>query len=138
MRFVSRTTRSLLEQSREQLLRRRAAAGTLGKEFPQVEEIRVELCFTASANSVPAAQRHALYPPAPAYFEFACPFGDCDGSFDLNGIASPLLKKADPEADGSILCSGSRTRAGMPRQPCSLRANYHITAQYQASAARKG
>jgi hypothetical protein len=137
MRFVSRTTRSLLEQSREQLLRRRAAAGTLGKTFPDVEEIRVELRFTASASSVPAAQRHALYPPAPAYFEFACPFGDCDGSFDLNGVASPLLKKADPEADGTIQCSGSRTRSGMPRQPCSLRADYRIYAQYQASAAQK-
>ena len=138
MRFVSRTTRSLLEQSREQLLRRRAAAATLGKQFPEVEEIRVELCFTATTNSAPAAQRHALYPPAPAYFEFACPFGDCDGSFDLNGVASPLLKKADPEADGTVQCSGSRTRSGMPRQPCSLRADYRITAQYQASAARKG
>jgi hypothetical protein len=137
MRFVSRTTRSLLEQSREQLLRRRAAAGTLGNAFPDVEQIRVDLHFAASASAVPAAQRHALYPPAPAYFEFACPFGDCDGSFDLNGIASPLLKEAHPQADGSILCSGSRTRSGMPRQPCSLRADYRITAQYQARAARK-
>lgn len=138
MRFVSRTTRSLLEQSREQLLRRRAAAGTLGNAYPDVEQIRVDLRFTASASAVPAAQRHALFPPAPAYFEFACPFGDCDGSFDLNGIASPLLKKAVPQADGSIQCSGSRTRSGMPRQPCSLRADYLITAQYQQSSAAKG
>ncbi|MDH4259032.1 MAG: hypothetical protein OEW16_01890 [Gammaproteobacteria bacterium] len=138
MRFVSRTTRSLLEQSREQLLRRRAAAGTLGEAFPYVEQIRVELCFTASESTAPAAQRHALYPPAPAYFEFACPFGDCDGSFDLNGVASPLLKKAKSHVDGTIQCSGSRTRSGMPRQPCSLRADYMITAQYQASSAQKG
>ena len=138
MRFVSRTTRSLLEQSREQLLRRRAAAGTLGNAFPDVEQIRVDLHFAASASAVPAAQRHALYPPAPAYFEFACPFGDCDGSFDLNGVASPLLKKAHPQVNGTIQCSGSRTRSGMPRQPCSLRADYRITAQYQASSALKG
>ena len=138
MRFVSRTTRSLLEQSREQLVRRRAAAGTLGNEFPYVEQIRVDLRFAASASSVPAAQRHALYPPAPAYFEFACPFGDCDGSFNLNDIASPLLKKAVPQADGTIQCSGSRTRAGQPRQPCNLRADYLITAQYQTSSALKG
>jgi hypothetical protein len=138
MRFVSRTTRSLLEQSREQLLRRRAAAGTLGNAFPDVEQIRVDLHFAASANAVPAAQRHALYPPAPAYFEFACPFGDCDGSFDLNGIASPLLKKAHPQINGTLQCSGSRTRSGMPRQPCSLRADYRITAQYQTRSAQKG
>jgi hypothetical protein len=131
MRFVSRTTRSLLEQSREQMLRRRAAAGTLGNAFPAVEQIRVDLRFAATASSVPAAQRHALYPPAPAYFEFACPFGDCDGSFDLNGVASPLLKNADSQADGTIQCSGSRTRTGMPRQPCSLRADYSIIALYR-------
>jgi hypothetical protein len=138
MRFVSRTTRSLLEQSKEQLLRRRAAAGTLGASFPNVEQIRVELCFAASESTAPAAQRHALYPPAPAYFEFACPFGDCDGSFDLNGVAAPLLKKAKSQADGTIQCSGSRTRSGMPRQPCSLRADYLITAQYQSGSGQKG
>lgn len=133
MRFVSRSTRSLLEQSREQLLRRRAAAGTLGNAFPDVEQIRVELRFAASASSVPAAQRHALYPPAPAYFEFACPFGDCDGAFDLNGVASPLLMNSNPQANGTIQCSGSRTCSGMTRQPCNLRADYWITAQYQAT-----
>lgn len=138
MRFVSRTTRSLLEQSREQLLRRRAAAGTLGNVYPDVEQIRVELRFTASATAVPAAQRHALFPSAPAYFEFACPFGDCDGSFDLNGVASPLLKKSDLQADGSLQCTGSRARSGMERQPCSLRADYWITAQYQTRSAQSG
>lgn len=131
MRFVSRTTRSLLEQSREQSLRRRAAAGTLGRAFPEVERIRVELRFGSSVGSAPAAQVHALYPPAPAYFEFACPFGDCDGSFDLNGVASPLLANSSPQAHGTIQCSGSRTCSGTTRQPCSLRADYWITAHYR-------
>jgi hypothetical protein len=138
MRFVSRTTRSLLEQSREQLLRRRVAAGTLGNAYPDVEQVRVELRFATSASAVPASQRHALYPSAPAYFEFPCPFGDCDGSFDLNGVASPLLKNSDSQADGTIGCSGSRICSGMTRQPCSLRADYWITAQYQASSDPRG
>ena len=46
--------------------------------------------------------------------------------------------ESDPQADGTIQCSGSRTRSGMPRQPCSLRADYRITAQYQARSAQKG
>jgi hypothetical protein len=137
MRFASRTTRSLLEQSREQSLRRRAAAGSIGKAFPGVEQIRVELRFGASASSAPAAQRHALYPSAPAYFEFACPLGDCDGSFDLNGVAALLLKNSDSQANGTIQCSGSRAGGGITRQPCSLRADYWITVQYQARPGRR-
>jgi len=136
MRFSSRTSRSLLEQSREQSQRRRAAAGSLAKAFPRVEQIRVELRFSASASSAPAAQRHALYPSAPAYFAFACPLGDCDGSFDLNGVVSTMLMNSRPQADGTIQCSGTRAGGGMTRQPCGLRADYWISAQYQASRGR--
>jgi hypothetical protein len=104
-----------------------------------VEQIRVQLRFSASANSAPAAQVHALYPAAPAYFEFACPFGDCDGAFDLNDIASPLLANSDPQANGTIHCSGSRTGSGgAARQPCSLKADYLIIAQYQGSFSPRG
>lgn len=131
MRFVSRTTRSLLEQSREQAQRRKAAAGTLGNAFADVDQVRIVLRFVASAGTVPAAQLHTLYPSAPAYFEFACPFGDCDGSFDLNGIATQLLANSDAQVKGSLRCTGSRTCGELPRKACSLRVEYWITAQYR-------
>ena len=131
MRIVSRTTRSLLEQKREQSLRRRTAAGTIAKSFASIEQIRLQLQFLPTTGNVPAAQVHALYPSAPAYFEFACPYGDCDGSFDLNSIALPLLARSGAQADGSLQCTGTRTAAGMTRQPCKLRADYWISAQYQ-------
>ena len=132
MRIVSRTTRSLLEQKRERSLRNRLAAGTLAKAYPDVERVRIQLRFLPTAGSVPAAQIHALYPSAPAYFEFACPFGDCDGSFDLNAIASPFLANSDAQVSGSLHCPGTRTGSALTRQPCKLRADYWITAQYQA------
>jgi len=138
MRIVSRTTRSLLEQKREKSQRRRAAAGTLSKAFPQVEQVRVQLRFFATKGPVPAAQTHLLYPSAQAYFEFACPHGDCDGSIDLNGVALPLLRNSDLQADGTLHCSGSRTAGGMARQPCNQRADYWIAAQYQAIARATG
>jgi hypothetical protein len=131
MRIVSRTTRSLLEQKREQSLRRRAAAGPIAKSFPQVAQVRLQLRFLATAGAEPAAQVHALYPSAPAHFEFACPYGDCDGSFDLNTAALPLLRKSAAQGEGSLHCSGTRTASGMTRQPCRLRADYWISAQYQ-------
>lgn len=132
MRIVSRTTRSLLEQKREKSLRKRAAAGALAKSFPQLEQVRVQLRFAATAASVPAAQVHALYPSAPAYFEFACPHGDCDGSIDLNDVALALLRRSDRHAEGSYKCSGTRTAGGTARQPCTQRTDYWITAQYLA------
>jgi hypothetical protein len=131
MRIVSRTTRSLLEQKREKSLRRRVAAGTISKAFPGVEQIRLQLRFLPATGAVPAAQTHALYPSAPAYFEFACPYGDCDGSFDLNAVILPLLAGTGSRADGTLHCSGTRTATGMTRQPCRLRADYWISAQHQ-------
>ncbi len=131
MRIVSRTTRSLLEQKREKSLQKRAKAGVLAKAFPDVEQVRVQLRFVATANPMPAAQVHALYPSAHAYFEFACPYGDCDGSFDLNGAALPLLRSSAAHTEGTMHCSGSRTAGGMTRQPCKLRADYWIDAKYQ-------
>jgi len=138
MRFVSRTTRSLLEQQRERSSQKRAAAGTLARSFPRVEEIQVQLQFLAANGVVPAAQMHALYPSAPAYFEFSCPYGDCDGSFDLNAVALPMLRKSESQAEGSLQCQGTRTAGGMARRPCTLRADFWINARYEASVRAAG
>lgn len=132
MRIVSRTTRSLLEQKRERSLRNRQAAGTLASACPMVERVRIQLRFLPVSGSVPAAQTHALYPSAPAWFEFACPFGDCDGSFDLNAIVKPILSRSGPQASGSLHCTGTRTGSAMTRQPCNLRVDYWVAAEYQA------
>ncbi len=131
MRIVSRTTRSLLEQKREQSLRRRTAAGTLAKSFANIDQIRLQLQFITGTEPAPAAQIHALYPSAPAYFEFACPYGDCDGGFDLNGVALPMLRKSERQAEGTLRCSGTRAAGGQTRQPCRLRADYWISAHYR-------
>ncbi|MGQ0430225.1 MAG: hypothetical protein ACT4UQ_09855 [Gammaproteobacteria bacterium] len=128
---MSRTTRSMLEQRREETQRKRASAGTIGTAFPTVTLVNVELRFGSGARSAPAAQRHALYPPASACFEFACPFGDCDGSFDLDGIAVPLLKESGGWAAGSLQCKGTRAQSGATRRPCRLQLEYRITALYR-------
>ena len=131
MRIVSRTTRSLLEQKRERSLRNRQAAGTLAGACPNLERVRIHLRFIPVAGVAPAAQTHELYPSAPAWFEFACPYGDCDGSFDLNAVVKPLLAKAGTQASGSLHCSGTRTGNAMTRQPCKLRLDYRAAAEYR-------
>lgn len=135
MRLVARSGQSLLEQRREQSRRKRAAAGTLSNEFPTVELVRIELSFPVTTGPAPAGQAHVMYPPAPAYFEFACPYGDCDGGFDLNKVASSLMASSAPHAEGTVQCSGSRI--GMSRLPCSLHAHYRIAAEYEARTGSK-
>ena len=111
MRIVSRTTRSILEQKRESSMRKRQAAGTLEGTFPRVEQVRIQLHFLNTNGYAPAAQSHALYPSAQAYFEFACPHGDCDGSIDLNSIALTCLKSEGAQADGTMSCPGTCAHA---------------------------
>lgn len=138
MRIVSRTARSLLEQKREHSMRKRQAAGTLEAAFPRVAQVRIQLRFVNKNGIAPAAQTHALYPSAQAYFEFSCPHGDCDGSFDLNSVALPLIRSSGTQTDGTLHCPGSRTGEAGARAPCNQRVDYWIAAQYEPIARATG
>ena len=132
MRIVSRSARAVRELEREKSMRKREAAGTLAHAFPRSEEIRFHLQFVSTNGPMPAARTHALYPSAQAYFEFACPHGDCDGSIDLNPVALSLLRDSGTQADGTLHCPGTRAAGGAPRPPCGQRVDYWISARYQS------
>ncbi len=134
MRIVSRTRRSVREQERERAIREREAAGTLIQAFPATKQVRIHLQFVSAGGPTPAARTHALYPPAQAYFVFACPHGDCDGSIDLNTVANALLRKGGSRADGTLHCPGTRSEVGGNRPPCKQRVDYWIDASYQPIA----
>jgi len=138
MRIVSRTARSVREQEREKSTRKREAAGTLATAFPRCEQVRIHLQFVAKDGPAPAARTHALYASAQAYFEFACPHGDCDGSIDLNSVALPLLRSSGTQAEGTVHCPGTRADGGNARPPCNQRVDYWIAARYQSLARAAG
>jgi hypothetical protein len=134
MRIVSRTARSVREQQREQSMRKREAAGTLATAYPRAEFIRIHLQFVAEDRPPPAPRTHALYASAQAYFEFACPHGDCDATIDLNDAAHALLRNGGTEAGGTLFCPGSRTGDGVVRPRCNQRVDYWIAARYRPVA----
>ena len=76
----------------DQLRRDRATAQVLRTAFPTLQQLRIELRFRGPLASVPTPQLHVLYPPARAFFEYRCPYSDCDGQFDLGGAVSPDLR----------------------------------------------
>lgn len=98
--------------------------------FPVVSRFVVELTFEDPEGVAPAAQSHALYPPARAFFEFPCPYANCDGKFDLGTVAKRAISHSSLHATGTAECSGVRTRDGVTQRACGIRAVYAITAEY--------
>jgi hypothetical protein len=113
---------------RDWLLRERAQASALRSAFPHVGQLRIELTFSDARAIAPSPQVHTLYPPAPAFFRFACPCADCDGAFDLTAAVTSLL---DGQASrqravrGQVACGGARFR-GTRNSVCSVQLDYRM------------
>src|ERR1700674_1903180 len=119
------------QERMDRLRRDRAAALAVRVAFPTVQHLRLELKFESTTSSTPTLQSHVLHPPARAFFEFPCPYADCDGQFDLNAAATSVLASSAEHAEGEIECPGVRARDRMGRQACHLRVLYRFTADYQ-------
>jgi hypothetical protein len=131
MPAAKHATESPSQLHRQRWLRERAAARTLRGAFPDVERVRVDLKFEEAAAPAPGAQSHAMHPPARAFFEFLCPHVDCDGGFDLGSAAISVLTRASTRAAGTLECKGTRPAVGMTKQPCGVRVQYTILANYR-------
>jgi hypothetical protein len=129
MRFApSAATR---QERMDQLRRDRATASVLRAAFPAVQQLRIDLKFEGPGSSVPTPQSHLLYPPARAFFEYPCPYSDCDGQFDLAGAVKAALTHAAHRAEGVLACQGSRGHERTSRRPCLLQLVYEVTATCQ-------
>jgi hypothetical protein len=125
----SSSSKSLPDQKREQARRRRVSADALSEAFPSISQLRIELGFRDTSDTPPSGQVHDLFPPAPAHFEFACPYGDCDGVLDLREAVSSMIAAAKRRAEGGIGCSGTRAGPAGARRPCGLNVSYRVTAR---------
>jgi hypothetical protein len=119
----------------DRLRRERAAAPQLRVAFPGVQQLRLELKFEGVTTNIPASQSHVLHPPARAFFEFPCPYADCDGQFNLTGAVSLLLaertsKAGTSKAEGVLKCQGQRPDRRTIRASCQLHLNYEFIVTY--------
>jgi hypothetical protein len=119
-------------QTREDKLRRdRAAARAIRLEFPTVQWLRLELSFDGTGPRVPASQVHVMHPPARAFFEFPCPYADCDGQFNLASAVSAALDSEAARTSGMLECTGLRAKDHASKQPCKLHLHYTISPEYR-------
>jgi len=114
---------------RDELRKGRAAAATLREAHPDAAFVTVDLKFHSDARPLHAPQSFSLYPPAKAHFVYACPFGDCDGVYDLQAAALSALCNDHSNAAGTLKCAGHRSREAAARA-CDLHVSYSITAHY--------
>jgi hypothetical protein len=115
---------------REARLRQsRIQAKTLRDSFPRAALVDLRLQFRTTDGQEHAAQSFRLYPGAQAFFEYPCPYGDCDGTYDLSSAVGRLFDAGAARAEGSAACAGTRLRDGKTRQPCTLDVSYSITTQ---------
>lgn len=115
---------------RDELRKARTAAPTLRSAFPGAALVRVELAFLVDAPLSHAPQAFSLYPSAKAHFVYTCPFGGCDGVYDLNEIAFGALQARKRKTRGTLTCKGHRSRSGQSGSPCELAASYSITVRH--------
>lgn len=116
---------------RERMRLDRAAARVVCVAFPRVQQLRLELEFSGAGANVPAGQAHVLHPPARAFFEFQCPYGDCDGRFDLTDAVDSALSSPEHRTMGTLQCTGLRARDYLSKQTCALHLQYAIHVLYR-------
>lgn len=129
MRFApsAATRQGKMDQSR----RDRATAQVLRIAFPTLQHLRIELTFRGSDSSAPTPLSHVLYPPARAFFEYRCPYSDCDGQFDLGGAVKDALSDVTHHAQGVLECRGSRGHEPASRRACLLQLLYEVIVTYR-------
>ena len=115
-------------ERRERLRRERAAARALRDVYPAVMQLRLEMLFQNTTSNDPAPQSHTLHPAARAFFEFPCPYADCDGHFDLGAAVETAIHDPKGRAGGELGCSGKRAVRVGDKEACQLRLGYKISA----------
>jgi len=122
------------QEVRERLRRERAAALALRELYPAVRQLRLDLVFQGATANNPAPQSHTLHAPARAFFEFPCPYADCDGHFDLGAAVKAAVSDPTRHAAGELRCSGMRAVRVGGKESCQLLLGYDVTATYEANA----
>jgi hypothetical protein len=119
-------------QRREQMRSERSRSAALRQAYPDVAQLRIELVFSDRSGHSPSPQRHTLYPPATAFFRFACPCPDCDADFDLMPVVAKLLDDASGDrrsatVSGQMCCDGVRLRDKVGSSACSMQLKFQLS-----------
>jgi len=128
MRLGAARGTAMRQDPSSQLRRDQQAAPKLSVMFPAVEQLRIELSFEGGGATTPVPQSRILHPPARAHFSFPCPYGDCDGRFELAAAVHAAVEGPSHRLEGVLECTGSRASDVGSKSPCRLLLHFTLTA----------
>jgi hypothetical protein len=133
LKLVARKTTSVSELRRNQRQSDRDRSPPLRTAYPQVEQLRIELSFLDRSARSPSPQLHIMFPPARAFFRFACPCSECDGEFDLSGAVATLIgegsatrRNSGRSTSDNLSCEGIRLRNHVSSRPCPIAMKFRL------------
>jgi hypothetical protein len=114
-------------------------ASSLREQFPNVDELVLEIAFTDFKSfGTYSPQLRRFSPAAKAFFGVACPRTLClDGGFDLDAIVRDLRARGATETAGYLGCQGAIHATGAEHVPCLLRLDYRLELVYEPRASRR-
>lgn len=128
MKLALLTPAAKRQERRDRLRSRRATALALREAFPAVQQLRLDLLFRSPGPGSPAMQSHTLHAAARAFFEFPCPYADCDGQFDLSTAVRAALANPKHRETGELECLGKRAVGVGESELCGLHLTYTVAA----------
>jgi len=126
MKFAGVTAAGARGAMQQRRSRGRFVAPTMRTRYPSLNALRFDFIFSDRTGSLPSPQVTVFHPPAPAYFRFACTYGDCDGEFDLVKSVDVAVSSRDAQIRGQLRCAGTRQRG----VACTLCLEFSILPQW--------
>jgi hypothetical protein len=123
MKLTSRKLPTFGEQRRAGRQNDRLQAPAMRSRYADVAKLQIDLNFAGMSRPPPSPQSHSYYPPARAFFRFACPCSECDGEFDLSASVAGLAEMKQPSArtaSGRLGCEGMHFRERATAAPCPM------------------
>lgn len=129
MKLTSRKVPTFGEQRRAGRQNDRLQAPALRGRYPSIAKLQIDLSFAGASRPPLSPQSHCFFPPARAFFRFACPCSECDGEFDLTANVAELAELKRPSArtaSGRMSCEGVHFRERATAAPCPMALNWRL------------
>lgn len=123
-------------QLRERRQRDYSSSGTVASRYPGVDQVVLELRFTAADRKPLLSPYKQLYSAdMQAFFQLQCPLRSClGGGFDLSAAVTQASRDPQHRSRGVLQCRGVATGSDAKGAPCPVEMTYDVALTVHAAA----